>query len=233
MRGLAALGFAGANVTAPHKLAAAKLDEADAPSVNTLVFRDGRIDGSSTDAAILDGLPGEPPVVLGDGGAAQAFLQALPEPARSRGAASGRPTSPTRTWSSTRRPRATRCSSSCARVRPSSTCRTRAPRPRRRARGGRDRPRRARRPRRAGRRVARALDGPACARRGHARSGPRIERARVAAGPLGTTMPPTTTEATSCTTAVPSRSEPAGRPGRAGRRCARCRSTIRPRHRMR
>jgi len=47
--------------------------------VNTLVFRDGRIEGTSTDAAILDGLLASRPVVLGDGGAAQAFLQALPE----------------------------------------------------------------------------------------------------------------------------------------------------------
>jgi shikimate dehydrogenase len=79
VRGLAAAGFAGANVTAPHKLAAAKLADADAHSVNTLVFRDGRIDGTSTDAAILDGLQTSRPVVLGDGGAAQAFLQALPQ----------------------------------------------------------------------------------------------------------------------------------------------------------
>lgn len=78
LRGLAAAGFAGANVTAPHKLAVAALVETDAPSVNTLVFRDGRIEGASTDAAILDGLPAERPVVLGDGGAAQAFLRALP-----------------------------------------------------------------------------------------------------------------------------------------------------------
>jgi shikimate dehydrogenase len=78
VRGLAAAGFAGANVTAPHKLAAARLVGADAPSVNTLVFRDGRIKGTSTDAAILDGLQTSRPVVLGDGGAAQAFLQALP-----------------------------------------------------------------------------------------------------------------------------------------------------------
>jgi shikimate dehydrogenase len=79
VRGLAATGFAGANVTAPHKLAAAKLvDAAAAPSVNTLVFRDDRIDGTSTDAAVLEGLESERPVVLGDGGAAQAFLQALP-----------------------------------------------------------------------------------------------------------------------------------------------------------
>jgi shikimate dehydrogenase len=46
--------------------------------VNTLVFQDGRIEGTSTDAAILSGLDAESPVVLGDGGAAQAFLQALP-----------------------------------------------------------------------------------------------------------------------------------------------------------
>jgi shikimate dehydrogenase len=78
IRGLVALGFAGANVTAPHKLAVAKLVETDAPSVNTLVIRDGRIEGTSTDAAVLDGLEAEHPVVLGDGGAAQAFLQALP-----------------------------------------------------------------------------------------------------------------------------------------------------------
>ena len=78
LHGLAATGFAGANVTAPHKLAVAALVETDAPSVNTLVFRDGRIEGTSTDAAILDGLAAERPVVLGDGGAAQAFLRALP-----------------------------------------------------------------------------------------------------------------------------------------------------------
>jgi shikimate dehydrogenase len=79
VRGLAAAGFAGANVTAPHKLAVAKLVDTDAPSVNTLVFRDGRIDGTSTDAAVLEELVTEHPVVLGDGGAAQAFLHALPQ----------------------------------------------------------------------------------------------------------------------------------------------------------
>jgi shikimate dehydrogenase len=79
VHGLAAAGFAGANVTAPHKLAVAELVGADVPSVNTLVFRDGRIEAHSTDAAILDGLPAERPVVLGSGGAAQAFLAALPD----------------------------------------------------------------------------------------------------------------------------------------------------------
>jgi shikimate dehydrogenase len=78
VRGLAAAGFAGANVTAPHKLAVAKLVDSDAPSVNTLVFRDDRIEGTSTDAAVLEGLEAERPVVLGDGGAAHAFLKALP-----------------------------------------------------------------------------------------------------------------------------------------------------------
>ena len=80
--GLAALGFAGANVTAPHKLAVASLCETDAPSVNTLVVRDGRIEAWSTDAAILDALPSERPVVIGDGGAAAAFVHALPHARR-------------------------------------------------------------------------------------------------------------------------------------------------------
>jgi shikimate dehydrogenase len=80
VRGLAALGFAGANVTAPHKLAAAQLcDERDADSVNTLVFADGRIVGTSTDAAVLAGLEFESAVIIGDGGAAQAFRAALPD----------------------------------------------------------------------------------------------------------------------------------------------------------
>jgi shikimate dehydrogenase len=78
VRGLAALGFAGANVTAPHKLAVAGLCETDTPSVNTLVVRDGRVEGSTTDAAILGGLTAARPVVIGDGGSAAAFVQALP-----------------------------------------------------------------------------------------------------------------------------------------------------------
>jgi shikimate dehydrogenase len=76
---LAAGGFAGANVTTPHKLAAAALAETTAPSVNTLVFGEGQILGFSTDASILDGLPAERPVILGDGGAATAFHAALPD----------------------------------------------------------------------------------------------------------------------------------------------------------
>jgi shikimate dehydrogenase len=78
VRGLAAAGFAGANVTAPHKLAAAALAETDAPSVNTLVFADGRIRGYSTDAAVIEARAWERPVIIGDGGSARAFQHALP-----------------------------------------------------------------------------------------------------------------------------------------------------------
>jgi shikimate dehydrogenase len=78
VRGLAALGIAGANVTTPHKRAVVELCETGAPSVNTLVVRDGHVEGTSTDAAVLAGLPAERPVVVGDGGAATSFLHALP-----------------------------------------------------------------------------------------------------------------------------------------------------------
>jgi len=79
VEGLAALGFAGANVTAPHKAAVAELVGGGLPSVNTLVRREERLEGFSTDAAILAGLSAERPVVVGAGGAAVAFLQALPK----------------------------------------------------------------------------------------------------------------------------------------------------------
>ena len=82
VEGLAALGFVGANVTAPHKLAAARICGAEEPSVNTLIVRDGAVVARSTDAAILEGLQTEHPVVLGDGGAATAFLEALPHARR-------------------------------------------------------------------------------------------------------------------------------------------------------
>jgi len=75
VRGLAALGFAGANVTAPHKAAVAKILGSDLPSVNTLVGTTGY----STDAAILEGLEFERPAIIGDGGAAAAFRHALPQ----------------------------------------------------------------------------------------------------------------------------------------------------------
>jgi shikimate dehydrogenase len=78
VRGLAALGFAGANVTTPHKLAVTAFCVTDAPSVNTLVVREGRVEGWTTDTAILEGLPHENPVVIGNGGVATAFMEALP-----------------------------------------------------------------------------------------------------------------------------------------------------------
>lgn len=79
VRGLAALGFAGANVTAPHKLAVAALDVVvtDAPSVNILLFVDGRIEGWTSDAAITNELAIERPAIIGDGGSATAFAHAF------------------------------------------------------------------------------------------------------------------------------------------------------------
>ncbi len=82
LRGIVALELAGANVTTPHKLAVAKLVGADVESVNTLVVHEGRLHGSSTDAAILAGIEFERAAILGDGGAARAFAAALPEAAR-------------------------------------------------------------------------------------------------------------------------------------------------------
>jgi len=78
VRGLAALGFAGASVTTPHKLAVAAFCDSDTPSVNTLVVRADRVLGSTTDAAVLGGLRADRPVVIGAGGSGAAFMQALP-----------------------------------------------------------------------------------------------------------------------------------------------------------
>jgi shikimate dehydrogenase len=77
--GIQKLGFAGANVTTPHKLAVRAFCSTEAPSVNTLVVREDGVDGSSTDAAILAGLPARTPVIVGAGGAAAAFREALPQ----------------------------------------------------------------------------------------------------------------------------------------------------------
>ena len=85
--GLLALGFAGANVTTPYKTAVLsycdELDEAAerAGSVNTLVVRDGRLLGSTTDGAAVRDLEtaGKAALVLGAGGAAQAVATALAE----------------------------------------------------------------------------------------------------------------------------------------------------------
>jgi shikimate dehydrogenase len=85
---MAAEGFAGANVTVPHKRAALAL--ADAPSevareigaANTLVFGAEEIQAHNTDAdGFLAALPesprGQPALVLGAGGAARAVVWAL------------------------------------------------------------------------------------------------------------------------------------------------------------
>ena len=80
IEGLAALGFAGANVTAPHKEAAAEVcDEAEGPAVNTLVCREGRLLGFNTDKAIVAGIEAERVCLIGAGGAAKALVQGLPE----------------------------------------------------------------------------------------------------------------------------------------------------------
>jgi shikimate dehydrogenase len=88
VRALPASGYAGANVTVPHKLAAHRLADSlgEAASavgaVNTLTFADGRIAGDNTDAAgFLDALPelpaGRRTLVLGAGGSARAVVWAL------------------------------------------------------------------------------------------------------------------------------------------------------------
>jgi len=95
VRALVDLGFRGANVTIPHKLAAFEICDAVAPfarragAVNTLIFRDGRIEGSNTDGfgfleSIREATPGwradaGPAVLLGAGGAARAIAAALLE----------------------------------------------------------------------------------------------------------------------------------------------------------
>ena len=84
--GLVALGFVGANVTIPHKTAVVaycdELDEvaARSGSVNTLLVRDGRVLGSSTDGPAVTGLveaAGAHVLVLGAGGGAQAVATSL------------------------------------------------------------------------------------------------------------------------------------------------------------
>jgi shikimate dehydrogenase len=80
---LRTLGFAGANVTIPHKQAVvAACDEADGEAVNTLLFRDGRVVGFNTDKEILAGVPATRACVIGAGGAARALAPALPAETR-------------------------------------------------------------------------------------------------------------------------------------------------------
>jgi len=94
VRALPKLGFAGCNVTMPHKEAALRaVDRVDPAAwrigaVNTIVVaNDGSLDGSNTDAygflqALYEGAPGldiakGPAVLIGAGGAAKAIAVAL------------------------------------------------------------------------------------------------------------------------------------------------------------
>lgn len=96
VRGLRALGFAGCNLTIPHKVAAMALVDRVDPlaarigAINTLVVeKDGALAGYNTDAygyiqSLLDAQPdwradAGPVTVLGAGGAARAILVALAE----------------------------------------------------------------------------------------------------------------------------------------------------------
>ena len=91
VRGLRAAGFAGVNVTIPHKQAAFALCDAvddvarRAGAVNTIVFHRDRIEGTNTDGfGFLANLRAEgvdpaagPALILGAGGAARAIAAAL------------------------------------------------------------------------------------------------------------------------------------------------------------
>jgi shikimate dehydrogenase len=76
---LVTLGFAGANVTIPHKQAVVEAcDEADGDAVNTLILREGRVVGINTDREILAGIEAHRACVIGAGGAARTLTPALP-----------------------------------------------------------------------------------------------------------------------------------------------------------
>jgi len=93
VRGLAAAGFRGVNVTVPHKEAALKIcDQVDAfavkiGAVNTLVFTEAGIEGSNSDAfGFLENLRSSPvgyrpdngpAMVVGAGGAGRGVVAAL------------------------------------------------------------------------------------------------------------------------------------------------------------
>ena len=95
LRALGDLGFRGASLTVPHKVAALEVcDRLDAAAerigaVNTVIFAEGRIEGRNTDApGFLENLRQGAPdwsasdgaaVVLGAGGAARAVVFALLE----------------------------------------------------------------------------------------------------------------------------------------------------------
>ncbi|HEV8104703.1 MAG TPA: hypothetical protein VGP69_13315 [Gaiellaceae bacterium] len=79
VQGLVSLGFAGANVTIPHKQAVvAACDESDGEAINTLVIHDGRVTGHNTDREILHGIAATRACVIGGGGAARALAPVLP-----------------------------------------------------------------------------------------------------------------------------------------------------------
>ena len=78
VRALRTLGFAGANVTIPHKQAVvAACDEAEGEAVNTLVFREGRVYGHNTDREIVAGIEAKRACLIGLGGAGAALLNWL------------------------------------------------------------------------------------------------------------------------------------------------------------
>jgi shikimate dehydrogenase len=91
IRGLMLAGFAGVNVTIPHKIAAfAMCDDVDdsarrAGAVNTIVFKDRRITGSNTDGwGFLESLRANgvdpaagPALILGAGGSTRAVAAVL------------------------------------------------------------------------------------------------------------------------------------------------------------
>jgi shikimate dehydrogenase len=88
VREMVAAGFAGANVTIPHKEAALRLADTASPvahaigAANTLSFEAGRIHADNTDAGgLIHALPGRVrgrrALVLGAGGAARAAIWAL------------------------------------------------------------------------------------------------------------------------------------------------------------
>jgi shikimate dehydrogenase len=90
VRALPASGFAGINVTIPHKQAALAVADSAAPAAaaigaaNTLTFAEGAIEADNTDAhgfldAIAQSPAGRTALVLGAGGAARAVVWALRE----------------------------------------------------------------------------------------------------------------------------------------------------------
>lgn len=92
LRALPALGFAGANVTLPHKELALRIADSATErarrigAANTLVIREGRIEADNTDGfgfmenvetAVPHWPRSRPALVLGAGGAARAVIDAL------------------------------------------------------------------------------------------------------------------------------------------------------------